>query len=222
MAGRAGASGIPSSRPLRYAGTLLGPDERPLEGEHNVALTLSDTADEDTTPLCQEPSTRVVLDRGRFSLELPDACVDAVANNPDVWIEVMVDGQSFGKVKLAAVPFAVEATHAASAEVARAFGGDGPLGLGRQWYSGSVVDGQLPEGSPFRFIGDPAVSPVIDGVCPEGSTVVSGGGDAGERSGNFLRESRPVNDRSWRVACANATGDVPCTSYNLVCARIGP
>src|SRR5262245_222462 len=68
VAGRAGASGIPSLHPLRYAGMLLGPDERPLEGEHNVALTLSDTADEDTTPLCQQPSTGVVLERGRFSL----------------------------------------------------------------------------------------------------------------------------------------------------------
>jgi len=222
VAGRAGATGVPSSRPLRYAGTLLGPDERPLEGEHNISLTLSDTAEEDTTPLCQQSTSALALEHGRFSLELPDTCVDAVANNPDVWVEVWVDGQSFGKVKVSAVPFALEAAHATNADVARAFGGDGPLGLGRQWFSGRVVDGLLPEGSPFRFIGDPALTRVVDGVCPEGSTVVSGGGDAGEATGNYLRESRPVSDTSWRVACAGPAGEVSCASYNLVCARIGP
>jgi hypothetical protein len=58
---------------------------------------------------------------------------------------------------------------------------------------------------------------VIDCVCPAGTSVVSGGGDAGAGSGRFLRESRALNATTWRISCAAGTADAVCATYNVMC-----
>jgi len=64
---------------------------------------------------------------------------------------------------------------------------------------------------------------VIDCTCPTGTFVVSGGGDAGQGSGRFIRESGPISNTVWRVTCANSAGaDFLCVTYHLLCSRIGP
>lgn len=57
----------------------------------------------------------VALSNGRFPIPLPDACTVAVAASPNLWIDVAVDGESLGRTKLAAVPYAVEANRASAA-----------------------------------------------------------------------------------------------------------
>jgi hypothetical protein len=54
---------------------------------------------------------------GRFQLALPD-CQAAVGASPDLWLEAIVDGKSLGRTKLGAVPYAIEASHAVSADSA--------------------------------------------------------------------------------------------------------
>jgi hypothetical protein len=51
-----------------------------------------------------------------FQLSLPKACSDAISDNPDVWSELEVDGVPFGRTKLGAVPYAIEAQHALTAD----------------------------------------------------------------------------------------------------------
>ncbi len=115
LTGRVLASGIPATGALTYAGLLQDASGAPLPGSHNIQVMLWSMATGGTTPLCQTTSTSIALDAGRFSLVLPDACTTAVQANADTWVDVLVDGGSLGRTKLGAVPYAVEASHAASA-----------------------------------------------------------------------------------------------------------
>ena len=55
---------------------------------------------------------------GRFSVPLPAACATAVQGNPNVFVEVIVDRTPLGRAKAGAVPYAIEAGHATSADTA--------------------------------------------------------------------------------------------------------
>src|SRR5690349_16552515 len=61
------------------------------------------------------PTGKMAVVDGRFRIGLDDACVDAVHADSDLWIEVVVEGEPLGRVKLGAVPYAVEAARAAAA-----------------------------------------------------------------------------------------------------------
>jgi len=67
-------------------------------------------------------------------------------------------------------------------------------------------------------------SPFTDCACPDGSTVVGGGGYAPGRL--VLKESRPLNATMWRLACQTVAGDqVACAvdepgSAWIVCAQV--
>jgi microcystin-dependent protein len=116
LAGRAGASGIPSAEALRYSGILFNADgTSPLMGSHNVQVTFWDSQSEASGRVCETTSTEQQLKAGRFSVVLPNECVSAVTNNPDLWVEVLVDGMSLGRVKISAVPYAIEAANASGA-----------------------------------------------------------------------------------------------------------
>jgi hypothetical protein len=116
LAGRAEATGIPDSEVLRYSGTLLQADgASALSGRHNIQVTFWDSAAKTSGRACQTDSTEQELDQGRFSVVLPPDCADAVAANPNLWVEVLVDGGSLGRSKIAAVPYAIEAAGASRA-----------------------------------------------------------------------------------------------------------
>jgi hypothetical protein len=69
--------------------------------------------------------TGIGLVNGRFSIPLPDDCTIKFGSNAQVWAEVLVGSTanavaSLGRAKLGAVPYAVEANHAVSADRAAA------------------------------------------------------------------------------------------------------
>jgi hypothetical protein len=149
---------------------------------------------------------------------LPDACVTAAHAKADLWVDVSVDGASIGRTKLGAVPYAVEAEHAVSAtnatkaQTATTLAA-GPVAGDLQVFT--VFVSQL-GGTCTRVDGS-----IIDCTCPAGTFVVSGGADAGFNSGNFVRESRAVSATTWRISCAAGIADTDCSTYSVVCSRIG-
>jgi hypothetical protein len=110
---RSSASGIPSKNALSYVGDLEDGNGS-VTGSHNVQVVFYDAATAGTN-LCQTTTAPVSVVAGHFSVQLPDACTQAVGAHPDVWADVLVDGSDTGRVKIGAVPYAVEANRASSA-----------------------------------------------------------------------------------------------------------
>lgn len=125
LAGRAFAGGPPTSGPvMTYAGVLVNADGAPLSGDQTVEIKLWNKAQPASkdAPLCTSMPKVVTLDTaGRFSVPL-DVCVAAVQANANTWVEVVLqaDGTatSLGITKMGAVPYAIEAAHATSADTA--------------------------------------------------------------------------------------------------------
>jgi len=118
LAGRAFAGGIPAQGALTYAGTLEDIDGKPAlqSGSHNVAVRFYDAAS-DGTLACDSGTQDLHVDAsGHFIVTLPDACATQVAAKPNLWSDVVVDGNSLGRAKIGAVPYAIEAKHATSAD----------------------------------------------------------------------------------------------------------
>jgi hypothetical protein len=114
---RARASGIPATQAMSYSGVLTDPSGVPLTGSKNIQIQVFDMATGGNVQ-CTVGPTATALANGGFRLALPDTCTAAVHATPDLWIEVDVDGSSLGRTKLGAVPFAVEADHAKTADSA--------------------------------------------------------------------------------------------------------
>jgi hypothetical protein len=118
LAGRALAGGIPATGALSYSGTLEDATGAPMTGSPNLQVDFWGAASGGTTPLCQTGPSATALDNGRFSVALPDTCTTAVKGNPNLWVEVFVNGNTLGRTKINAVPYAVEAGHATNADSA--------------------------------------------------------------------------------------------------------
>jgi hypothetical protein len=106
FAGRARAAGIPTTQPLSYSGVLTDANGTPLTGSKNIQIMLFD-APTGGSATCATTSAPQTLVAGAFQVTMPDSCVTAVRANPDVWVDVVVDGGSLGRTKLAAVPYAI-------------------------------------------------------------------------------------------------------------------
>ncbi|MET0385757.1 MAG: hypothetical protein ABW321_07345 [Polyangiales bacterium] len=120
--GRVLASGVPAKRALTYSGILQNADGTALSGSHTIEVNFWGSAkpEQDATPLCQTPSVPYELNAsGRFAIALPEPCTQAAQEHADLWVNVLVDGRSLGLVKLGAVPYALEAAHAESADQVR-------------------------------------------------------------------------------------------------------
>jgi len=111
------AAGIPAVSALTYSGYLESPDGTPLSNKVGVSIDVWNAASAGKK-VCSVATTSITPVSGRFQVTLPDACTTAVGDNADLWLEVTVDGTSLGRTKLGAVPYAVEASHAASADAA--------------------------------------------------------------------------------------------------------
>jgi hypothetical protein len=111
---RALAAGIPAKNALTYSG-VLEDSSGPVSGEQNIMVLLLGS---DGKALCQTTSQRINVANGRFAVQLPDDCTAIVAENRDLWAQVLVNGSDAGSAKIGAVPFAVEASHATAAETA--------------------------------------------------------------------------------------------------------
>jgi hypothetical protein len=117
---RAPASGIPTTTPLFYAGTL---EERGAPVTESRAFTLilwdSPTEIEAANRKCTTGPVTTEITAGRFRIALDGSCTDAVAASPDLFVEVIVGATSLGRKKLGAVPYAVEARGAVTAQTAQ-------------------------------------------------------------------------------------------------------
>jgi hypothetical protein len=143
---RAAASGIPSTNALSYAG-VLEDATGPISGSHNVQVIFYDAATAGNN-LCQSTTAALSITNGHFSVQLPDACATAVGANPNVWVDVLVDGSDTGRTKIGAVPYALEANHSVSATTA-------------QGASGTLAQQIVPSGAVMAF---------NLSVCPAGWT----------------------------------------------------
>jgi len=121
-ASRARAAGIPQIAALVYSGTLTDGTGRPLTGSRSVQLQIYAAATGGGA-LCQSTATTVSLVSGTFRVPLGHDCVAVVHANPDLYIDVLVDGASVGRAKLGAVPYAVEADTAQHAATSVPGGG---------------------------------------------------------------------------------------------------
>ena len=117
LAIRAHAAGIPEKEALTYTGYLESPDGKPVTGTHSISVRFWETATA-SKALCAGEAGDVELVSGRFQVPLPDDCANAVKANSDLLADVQVDGASLGRTKLGAVPYAIEAGHAATADLA--------------------------------------------------------------------------------------------------------
>jgi len=111
--GKARADGVPAVNPLYYGG-VLSDGGRPVEGARAVTVRLWDAATAGTT-VCTTTAAGTTFTGGRFRVALDAACVGAVRANPELWAEVQVEGTTFPRSKLGAVPYAIEAGRAVSA-----------------------------------------------------------------------------------------------------------
>lgn len=106
------ASGIPSTNTLSYSGTLLN-NGQPDNMSHFILIKL--WVKGDANAACSTiPAGNTSVTNGRFTLALDSSCVAVIHKNPDVEVEIVVDGTSMGKTSLAAVPYAVEADTASN------------------------------------------------------------------------------------------------------------
>lgn len=112
---RARAAGIPAANPMVYSGYLETPEGKPMTDKVDVALSVWDAAAEGNK-VCEVASQTLKPIGGRFEVNLPDDCTVAVGAQPDLWLEPTINGTSPGRSKLGAVPYAIEANHALSAE----------------------------------------------------------------------------------------------------------
>lgn len=116
--GTARAAGIPATATLAYSGVIhdaQGPIDDPALP---IGVSLWDVpmaGDPATNRRCDFPSMRTAVTNGRFRIVLPEACVAAVQANPELYVEISLQGDTLPRQKIGAVPYAVEAQRASSA-----------------------------------------------------------------------------------------------------------
>jgi hypothetical protein len=121
-AGGRARAGIPTNQPMTYSGTLTDANGVALSGTKNIQLILWDQPTLGSSQCSTGPVDVTIGALGSFQLALPNECTTVVHNLPDLWVELIVDNVLVPRSKLGAVPFAVEADHAAKASAA-----SGPL-----------------------------------------------------------------------------------------------
>lgn len=110
------ANGIPATKALTYVGTLEDAAGKLLEGPHDIGLTVWDSGVQgEGTKWCEAPVQSLVVKNGRFELSLPDSCPAGFNDRADTFLEILVDGESMGRSRIGAVPYAVEADTASKA-----------------------------------------------------------------------------------------------------------
>lgn len=147
------ASGIPTANTLAYTGTLLNGGQ-PDNGQHFIQLNLWVTGA--SSPACTTPASgKTQLSDGRFTIPLDASCVPVVHQNPNVQVEVVIDGGSMGKTPLSAVPYAVEADTASN------------------FAPGSAISNLVPPGTvvPYAGVVGGSVTPPSGWLLCDGSAV---------------------------------------------------
>lgn len=227
---RAYAEGAPTEQPLFYSG-ILEREGVPAEGGHDLAFALYDAAT-GGTQLCAGEQRQVELVQGHFRVAWPAACVTALREHRETYLELSVKGEdetphSLPRVKVGAVPYALEADRALSANRANSAAKADTASAGAANFrvaGDATVTGLLRVGARISNDCEYGLDGVADCACAAGELAISGGAYAGP--GNMLSESRhlPLDDgtSAWRVACAQPNGTrIGCGSPHAICVRLG-
>jgi hypothetical protein len=110
----ASANGVPTSNPLYYSGRIAE-NGTPANGTRSIIIDFwDDAASTDTSHRkCETAATATTVTNGLFRVALDPSCVPAVHGSTDLWAEITVGTVSLGRRKIGAVPYALEAAHAA-------------------------------------------------------------------------------------------------------------
>jgi hypothetical protein len=230
---RALAGGIPSPIAMYYAGTLTEGGQL-VNGPRSLTVNIWADATSQGDPLCStvaSPAVNVV--NGQFRIALASACKSAINANNNAYVEIIDGATSLGRTPMGAVPYAVEADHAANADNAAYSADAGHAALADNATNATSASSLAAAGasgglSDYAIPGDALVAPcalatagaTVDCTCPAGAYVVSGG--AYILAPGYLRESRPLTTTTWRVTCASGANDVMCDYYQFLCSRLGP
>jgi hypothetical protein len=205
---RAAASGIPATAALTYAG-VLEDGNGAFNGPVNIELVLYDAATAGNN-LCQSASVPLTLTNGHFAVPLPDTCTAAVGANPNVWVDVLVNGSDTGRTKIGAVPYAVEANHAVNATSATTAVTAGAA-------SGALAQQIVPSGAVLAF---------NLSACPSGwSLYAAAGGRAvigvNAAGGNGLSQ-RNLGDVVGEETHTMSVAEMPSHSHTLLIDQEAP
>jgi hypothetical protein len=235
------AEGAPTAQPLFYAGTLSSKQGEPLDGTHPVQVSLF-SAVTGGSALCTTSMLQVPVTAGRFRVELPSGskgCREAVANNPDTWAELTVDGTTFPRTKVGAVPYAIEADHAKSAASVTGGQADTLTQLSATVASlqasmatmtppatAKPIKARIIKAAPDCIFTASTNSTVC--TCAVGEIIVGAGAWAGingaiNASGHQDRGDANDADRkrSWTLSCATLDGEpVQCAYVQATCLSI--
>jgi hypothetical protein len=160
--GRAKADGPPPQTPLYFAGELEDNDQ-PVDGAKNIAIKLWNAV-VDGTAVCATTPPPTLVSKGHFRIPLDESCTPAVRAQPDLWVEVLVDGIPIGRSKLGAVPYALEAQRASE-------------------LTGSLTQALVPSGAVMAFDLDQCPPGWTALASASGRTIV--GADAGRPRGTL-------------------------------------
>lgn len=120
FAGIAHADGIPTGETLFYSGVLQENDAL-IDGPRDLVVELFD-AETGGASRCRTEAPATQVASGRFRVPLSVACVDAVTQHRDLFAQVSVGTSTLPRMKVGAVPYAVWAERALSAESLQGLG----------------------------------------------------------------------------------------------------
>ncbi len=106
---------VPQLDPLTYTGVITN-NGVAFAGDRDIKLSVCDQPSGGTCQ-CQTGSALVPVDsNGRFKILLPATCVAALRAAQEPYIDVLVSAASIGRVKVGAVPYAIESVHSANSD----------------------------------------------------------------------------------------------------------
>lgn len=137
---------IPSDPTMYYSGVLeddSGAVSRTIDMELRLWTDATDVSASAEACVGSYPDTEVT--EGHFRIPLDEGCVTAVEDHADLWVELTVGGETLERTRMGAVPYAIEASHAADAdEAAHAVDADNADNATEAWRSTRIKDNSLP------------------------------------------------------------------------------
>lgn len=95
--------------PIVYSGQILMGSTPLSDGAHDVGLSLWSTPSGATGGLCDMAPSSVTTTAGHFSLALSADCANVFETEEEVYVQLVVDSTTLGRMRAGAVPFAVSA-----------------------------------------------------------------------------------------------------------------
>jgi len=121
------AAGIPTTEPLIFTAQLTDTNGVPVNQTGALVLVSvwkAETSTATADQVCSTPPlTNQSIPQGHLRVVLPAACVSAVHENANLWVEALVGNTTFPRIRVGAVPYAVEAQKAVEARQATSAAG---------------------------------------------------------------------------------------------------